>query len=176
MFKSIQLIDGNAKCSVHHGQESLPAWVYKVLSQVPYGKEILQKIYSIYHNPALATAGPIIAINLAVFLAWRCVPFSPILNSYFLHTASSRVSSLLLSCFSHSGVWCNAMPRLCFCCGEIKGNPVLQGFHLIANMYVLWSFSAVGQTIVTLYSTKCTKYCTVNFQSELQRSTCSARA
>ena len=145
VYKSLQLVGENAKCRVHV-QTNLPAWVYNIFSQVPFGKEFLQKIYSIYNNPALATVGPIIAINLAVFLAWRCVPHSHILNSYFLHSAASRVPSLLLSCFSHSGVLCNIMSRVCICCGEIKGNPVVQGFHLLCNMYVLWSFSAVGQT------------------------------
>lgn len=62
----------------------------------------------------------IIAVNVGVFLMWRLPAFQPFMLKYFSASPMSGAPcwSLFLSTFSH-----------------------FSAFHLLANMYVLWSFS-----------------------------------
>lgn len=63
---------------------------------------------------------PICGLNILVFLAWRIPRFQPFMLNYFCsNPASSKVClPMVLSTFSH-----------------------YSGLHLLANMYVLHSFS-----------------------------------
>lgn len=63
---------------------------------------------------------PICALNILVFLAWRVPKFQPYMLKYFCSNPASRnvFVPMVLSTFSH-----------------------YSGLHLLANMYVLHSFS-----------------------------------
>lgn len=78
-------------------------------------------------HPARRLVIEIVAVNVAVFLLWRVPQIQPVMYRYFLcmPTKAHSVVSSTLSAFSHLG-----------------------GFHLFANMYVLWSFSTVLATFL----------------------------
>lgn len=71
-------------------------------------------------------AAGIIALNISVCLLWRLPSMTYFMREWFTaFSTNPRSSSLLLSCFSHTGFW-----------------------HLGTNMCVLWSFAPFIQSIM----------------------------
>ncbi|XP_045201500.1 presenilins-associated rhomboid-like protein, mitochondrial [Mercenaria mercenaria] len=71
--------------------------------------------------PARKLVVEIVAANVAIFMLWKVPRLYPVMSRYFLcmPTRAHSVLASTLSAFSHTA-----------------------GFHVFANMYVLWSFSA----------------------------------
>ncbi|XP_002168423.2 presenilin-associated rhomboid-like protein A, mitochondrial [Hydra vulgaris] len=68
----------------------------------------------------------IISLNTCVFLCWKITPAHRFMKNWFLCSPTNkRCSPLLLSVFSHSEAW-----------------------HFFTNMFVLWSFSPLIQSVL----------------------------
>ncbi|CAD5118696.1 DgyrCDS7378 [Dimorphilus gyrociliatus] len=106
-------------------------WQYEILRQKAYSMSkqftnvhsgIRGQIHSIWKRMKLTekVAVSIIAINTGVFLAWKVPALSRYMLKYFSSSPYSKAasSSMFFSFWSHYNT-----------------------FHLLANMYVFWSFS-----------------------------------
>lgn len=89
----------------------------------PAGNEIVRKIKKWWSDltPGEKVFVPICAINVLVFGAWRIPALQPVMLKYFCSNPGSKniYLPMILSTFSH-----------------------YSAFHLLANMYVLHSFSS----------------------------------
>ncbi|KRZ05909.1 Presenilins-associated rhomboid-like protein, mitochondrial [Trichinella zimbabwensis] len=96
-----------------------------------YGRKVgtlRQQLNDIWGNFTIGqkTIGGIIALNVAVYLAWKIPKLHPLLKRYFMcsYFGASLCTPMIYSVFSH-----------------------INFLHMAVNMYVLWSF---GPTLVRL--------------------------